>query len=181
LQPYQQKGTPMSLNQKTNGVFTQLTALEVPYRQSLVRDTTRHTYDDPRNSAATEARYTSYLAFFGVKSLNIHQEIPRHKEQIQLGEFLWEFGLMDMEKVYQAPEWVCDRMAALQKANVPFAWFLYAEERFVYPKVEPTPSIVRAPEIQKTQRKRDPAIIGVIPTDYERRIGWWYMIAAWLH
>jgi hypothetical protein len=90
---------------------SQLKALEVPYGQSLARDITRYTFDDPRSIAATEVRYTPYLSFFGVKSLNIHQEIPRQQEQIKLGEFLWEFGLMDREKVYQAPEWVCDRMA----------------------------------------------------------------------
>lgn len=171
----------MFTNQQTDSALSQLAVLEVPYGQSLVRNSTLYTYDDPRNIAATEARFTPYLAFFGVKSLAMHQEVPKNKKHIQLGEFMWELSLMDMEKAYQTPEWVCDRMAALQKANVPFAWFLYAEERLGYPKVQPAPIITRIALRESTQRQYDPAIIGIIPTDYERRIGWWYLIAAWLH
>ena len=179
----------MSLDQKALAPFGQLAALEVPFGYSLVRDDNRYTFDDPRNIAATETRFTSFLAFFGVKSLAMHQEVPRSKERVQLGEFLWEFGLMDLDKVYHAPEWVCDRMATLQKANVPFAWFLYAEERFSYPQVEPAqrstpkpaPVTQRVVRPQPPQKRRDPAIMGIIPTDYQRRIGWWYLIAAWLH
>ena len=172
----------MSVNQKPHEAFAGLVLLEVPYGQSLVSDPHKHTFDDPRNREATEARFTPYLASFGVKSLAIHQEVPTHKQLIRMGEFMWELGLMDKERVYHVPEWVCDRMRALQRADIPFAWFLYADERLAYPKVAPIQTPIPAPLPQVAPvRKKDPAIIGVIPTDYERRIGWWYLIAAWLH
>ncbi len=164
----------MSGTQKFTEAFAGLSVLEVPYGYSLVNDPHKLTFDDPRNREATEARFTPYLATFGVKSLGIHQEVPDQKQLIRIGEFMWELGLMDVEQVYHVPEWVCDRLRALQRADVPFAWFLYAEERLAYPKVAPAPQVVPV-------RKYDPAIIGIIPTDFERRIGWWYLIAAWLH
>src|SRR5437868_11714536 len=131
----------MSVTQKSSEAFAGLAVLEVPYGHSLVKDPHTFTFDDQRNREATEARYTSYLASFGVKSLHIHQEVPSQKQLIRIGEFMWELSLMDMEQVYRVPEWVCDRMHALQQADVPFAWFLYAEERLAYAKVAPTPRV----------------------------------------
>ncbi len=171
----------MQLPHHSDEMFRHLAVLEVPYGLAFVSDPSRATYDDPRSIAAIEAKYPSLLAPFGVKSLHIHQEVPTQKKRIRIGEFNWEYGLMDMERVYAAPESVCDLLRALQRECIPFAWFLYAEERFAYPKVAPLPTQVSAPPPQvKPIRKIDPAIIGVIPTDYQRRIGWWYLIAAWL-
>ncbi len=124
-----------SVQQTKKEAFAGLAVLEVPYGYSLVSDPHKLTFDDPGNVAATEAKYTAYLAQFGVKSLGIHQEVPTEPQRIRMGEFVWDLGLMDMNRVYQVPAWVCERLGALQKAKVPFAWFLYADERLKYPKV----------------------------------------------
>ena len=170
---------------------------EQPYRLGLLPDKERVEYGDPRNEAATEARWAPALERLGIPTLGV-RDVPSEAVRLDLDGITWELAPMGTG-VYDVPESVYHRIRAAEAAGIPFAYWLWGEERFSRPAFRPVREPLPARAIRlggeaaavlgtlaaplgrlvTVLASIDPVVIGVIPTAPNR--GLWCSLGAWLH
>lgn len=163
-----------------------------PYGLELVTDSDLFEYTDTRNDAATVARWQPVLQQLGIEVLEI-ADIPSRPILITVDSVEWEVRPLSPDRVEQVPADVYARIQAAKTSGVPFAYWLWGEERFMEPTFTPLPQTQTEPKTdrllgfgrRKTQdlqdwwTKVDPILIAVIPTAPNR--GVWCKLGAWFH
>jgi hypothetical protein len=154
-------------------------------------------YRDPRNEAATEARWAPVLERLGIPILGV-RDVPAEAVRLDLDGITWELVPMGTD-VYDVPESVYHRIRAAEAAGIPFAYWLWGEECFSRPTFRPVREPLPARAIRlggeaaaalgtlaaplgrlvTVLARIDPIVIAVIPTAPNR--GLWCSLGAWLH
>jgi hypothetical protein len=142
-------------------------AVARPYGVGLVSDTDIFEYLDPQNAAAVAARWRPRLEQLGARVLGT-ADVPNQPTRFFLDGIDWEVAPLDPARTYDVPATVFHRVRAAEAAEVPFAYWLWGEEQFARPTFRPV-----------EEPKRDPVLIGVIPTAPNRGI--WVCLGVWLH
>ena len=148
---------------------------EKPYGLGVVPDKELFEYTDPRNEPATEARWRPVLEQLGIVILGI-RDVPSQSVRITVDGIDWDVALMDNDIVYDVPPSVYHCIMAAEAKEIPFAYWLWGEEQFARPKFQPIRETV---PVRSVPRKRDPIVIGVIPTAPNRGI--WCLLGKWFH
>jgi hypothetical protein len=160
---------------------------ERPYGYGFVP---RHDYvemSDPRNEAATQARWEPILKRIGITVLGV-RDLPTAPVRVTIAGIEWDLRMLPPSGSYELPPHVYNRVRAAEAAEVPFAWYLWGEEQFARPTFT-TRKPTRKQGAASLWRKRrlidpilsllDPMLIGVIPTAPGR--GVWCLLGIWLH
>jgi hypothetical protein len=177
--------------------WRQVALREQPYGLDLLPEKERVEYGDPRNEAATEARWAPVLERLGIPILGV-RDVPSEAVRLDLDGITWELVPMG-SGVYDVPESVYHRIRAAEAAGIPFAYWLWGEERFSRPAFRPVREPLPARAVRLSGEAAavlgtlaaplgrlvtalasiDPIVIGVIPTAPHR--GLWCSLGAWLH
>src|SRR5438309_6372407 len=155
--------------------WRQVALREEPYGLDLLPDKERVEVSDPRNEAATEARWAPVLERLGIPILGV-RDVPSEAVRLDLDGITWELVPMGTG-VYDVPESVYHRIRAAEAAGIPFAYWLWGEERFSRPTFRPVHEPLPARAIRlggeaaailgrlaTALASLDPIVIGVIPT-----------------
>jgi hypothetical protein len=105
---------------------------ERPYGYGFVP---RHDYvemSDPRNEAATQARWEPILKCIGITVLGV-RDLPTAPVRLTVEGIEWEVRILHPSGTYELPPHVYNRVRAAEAAEVPFAWYLWGEEQFARP------------------------------------------------
>jgi hypothetical protein len=167
---------------------------------AVLPDATHFEASDPRNEQATVDRWRPVLERHGATILEV-ENIPTSGMRVEVDGITWELEPMYPQKTYDVPESVYHRIRALAAEGVPFAWWVWGEEKFSQPNFTPTPAAQPAnapswsdattiplPPVQSrpaprprptAPRQRDPIVVGIIPTGPNR--GVWCLLGKWFH
>ena len=146
---------------------------ERPYDLGISPDHNLFEYTDPRNEEATLVRWQPALKRLHIPILGV-RDVPSEPVRVIFEGIEWILSRMG-NKTYDVPESVYHTIRSAEAEGVPFAYWLWGEEQFARPTFRPIPE----PEPERSTRKRDPIVIGVIPTAPNRGI--WCLLGKWLH
>lgn len=150
------------------------------YGLAILPETNRYEYTDPRNEAAVERRWHPICEQHGAAILGT-RDVPTERVRVAVDGLTWELGpLGSAERAI--PSTVFHRWRALEAAGVPFLYWLWGDEQPEQPHFRPLadrePWQFRSSNDWPT-RRRDPIVIGVIPTAPSR--GLWVLLGRWFH
>ncbi len=152
----------------------QIALKERPFDLGLAPEREHLEVRDPRNEAATEARWQPVLERLDIEVLGI-RDVPTQPVRVEVHGVIWEVAPME-SRVYHVPESVYHRIRAAEAAGIPFAYWVWGEEQFARPTFQPTPE---REQVRPLPRGRDPIVVGIIPTAPNR--GVWCLLGLWFH
>lgn len=155
-------------------VWREVALRQRPYGLGLVPEKEISEYTDPRNEAAIEARWRPVLDRLDIRMLEI-RDVVSQPVRINVDGIDWDIAPMGSGP-YNVPQTVYHRIRAAEAEGIPFAYWMWGEEKLTRPTFQP----IREPvPVRSASPKRDPIVIGVIPTAPNRGI--WCLLGIWLH
>lgn len=155
-----------------------------PYGLAILPERDHHEYTAPQHEAAVEQRWRPICERHGAAILGI-RNLPTDRARLVLDGIPWILEPLGQGE-RQVPAEVFHRWRALEAESVPFQWWLWGEEQPQRPKFRVLPGSGAAQSTQWAQRsglatteRRDPVVIGVIPTAPHR--GVWVLVGRWFH
>lgn len=159
---------------------SKLARRESPYGLAILPEKDQYDYTDPQNETAVQHRWQRLCEQHGAAILGI-RDVPTSTMYVRLDGVVWELGPLGTAE-RAVPAEVFNRWRALEAAGVPFFYWLWGEEQPQRPNFRQLP-VTATPRPDSgndwfTQR-RDPIVIGVIPTAPQR--GLWVLLGRWFH
>lgn len=158
-------------------IDSSLARRESPYGLAVLPEKDTFEYTDPRNEAAVEQRWRPICERHGAAILGI-RDVPTSRVRVEVNGIAWDLErLGSVER--GVPAEVFHRWRALEAEGVPFTDWLWGEEQLQRPQFRPLPATRVATWNAPIDSRRDPVVIGVIPTAPGR--GLWVLIGRWFH
>lgn len=147
-----------------------------PYGLAVVPAKDLHEHPTEQDELAVQRHWQPICEELGAVILGI-RDVPTGPVPVKLDGILWELGPMGTTERW-VPMETFHRWRALEGKNVPFLYWLWGEEQTQRPNFRPL-SETRTVSWSGSTPKRDPLVVGVIPTAPGR--GVWVLVGKWLH